>query len=86
VLRGKGLLTPIQCAFVQAFARLPDQERFYLADGTALAEFYLGHRLSFDLDFFTPEAVLILPQSYQIEALGEQTGLPSSQINWSAGR
>jgi hypothetical protein len=80
VLRGKGLLTPIQRAFVEAFARLPEQERFYLAGGTALAEFYLGHRLSFDLDFFTPEAALILPQSYQIEALGEQIGLTVSVI------
>jgi hypothetical protein len=80
VLRGRGLLTPIQRAFVEAFARLPEQERFYLAGGTALAEFYLGHRLSFDLDFFTPEAALILPQSYQIEALGEQAGLTVSVI------
>ena len=28
--------------------------QFYLAGGTACA-FYLGHRLSFDLDFFTPK-------------------------------
>ena len=78
MLRGKGLLTPLQCTFVQAFARLPEQERFYLAGGTALAEYYLGHRLSFDIDFFTPESALILPQSYQIEALGKQTGLTVS--------
>lgn len=28
-------------------------QRFYLAGGTALAEFYLKHRISEDLDFFT---------------------------------
>jgi predicted nucleotidyltransferase component of viral defense system len=28
-------------------------ENFYLTGGTALAEFYLGHRLSEDLDFFS---------------------------------
>ena len=28
-------------------------KKFYLAGGTALAEFYLQHRLSEDLDFFT---------------------------------
>ncbi len=78
MLRGRGLLAPIQRAFLEAFAHLPDQERFYLAGGTALAEFYLGHRLSFDLDFFTPEALLILPMSYQIEALGERTELSIS--------
>ncbi|MDI6883230.1 MAG: nucleotidyl transferase AbiEii/AbiGii toxin family protein [Patescibacteria group bacterium] len=30
-------------------------QRFYLAGGTALAEFYLKHRISEDLDFFTEE-------------------------------
>ena len=48
--RGKGLLTPIQRAFLSAFAGLPDQAHFYLAGGTALAEYYLGHRLSLDLE------------------------------------
>ncbi len=72
MLRGKGLLTPVQSSFMAQFATLPDQEQFYLAGGTALAEYYLGHRLSFDLDFFTGEATLILPQSYLIEALGRQ--------------
>jgi len=48
MLRGKGLLTPIQRSFIAEFATLPDQAQFYLAGGTALAEFYLGHRLSFD--------------------------------------
>jgi hypothetical protein len=51
MLRGNGLLTPIQRSFIAEFAALPDQAQFYLAGGTALAEYYLGHRLSFDLDF-----------------------------------
>ena len=38
-----------------------------MTGGTALSEFYLGHRLSFDLDLFTSEEALILPISYQIE-------------------
>ncbi len=75
MLRGKGLLTPVQHSFISEFATLPDQAQFYLAGGTALAEYYLGHRLSFDLDFFTAEGPLILPQSYQIEALGRQGAL-----------
>jgi len=53
MLRGKGLLTPIQRSFISEFATLPDQAQFHLAGDTALAEYYLGHRLSFDLDFFT---------------------------------
>lgn len=70
-----GLLTPVQRLFLAAFAQLPDQAQFYLAGGTALAEYYFGHRLSFDLDLFTAEGSLILPLSYQIEALGPQYGL-----------
>jgi hypothetical protein len=69
MLHGKGLLTPIQQAFLTAFAELPDQAQFYLAGGTALAEFYLGHRTSFDLDFFTGQAPLVLPFSYQVETI-----------------
>ena len=71
MLPGKGLLTPLQTRFIAQFARLPDQERFYLAGGTALAEYYLGHRLSFDLDFFTGEAALVIPFSRQVETLAE---------------
>ncbi len=80
MLRGKGLLTPIQRAFIARFAALPDQAQFYLAGGTALAEYYLGHRLSFDLDFFTGEAPLILPHSYQIEAWGREGDLGVSVV------
>jgi Nucleotidyl transferase AbiEii toxin, Type IV TA system len=67
VLTGKGLLTPIQRSFLELFAKIPDQEQFYLTGGTALAEYYLGHRLSFDLDFFTGIDGLVLPISFQIE-------------------
>jgi hypothetical protein len=74
-LQGKGLLTPVQEAFLRLFSGLPDQERFYLTGGTALAEFYLGHRLSFDLDLFTAEADLILPFSYGLESACRAGGL-----------
>lgn len=49
MLKGKGILPNFQIAFLRLFAGLPDQEHFYLAGGTALAEYYLGHRLSYDL-------------------------------------
>jgi hypothetical protein len=74
-LSGRGLLTPVQRSFLSAFSRLPDQPNFYLTGGTALTEFYLGHRLSFDLGFFTSEGDLILPFSYQLEALAEDRDL-----------
>jgi len=78
MLNGKGLLTPIQKKFLTTFAELPDQDRFYLTGGTCLAEFYLGHRLSFDLDFFTGEGDVILPFSYQMETICPLKGLQVS--------
>jgi hypothetical protein len=67
-LNSRGILTPLQQEFLEVFAGLPDKSQFYLTGGTALAEYFLGHRLSFDLDFFTSAEGLILPTSYQIEA------------------
>ena len=67
MLHGRGILTPIQQEALALFATCPDQERFYLTGGTALAEFYLGHRLSFDLDLFTAEEPLIVPFSRHLE-------------------
>lgn len=78
MLKGKNLLTPIQKAFLSTFAALPDQSHFYLTGGTALAEFYLGHRLSFDLDFFTVEEALILPFSHRVEAIAASDGFEVS--------
>jgi predicted nucleotidyltransferase component of viral defense system len=50
----KSILTPHQNKVLNLIA---DENyfahRFYLAGGTALAEFYLKHRISEDLDFFT---------------------------------
>jgi predicted nucleotidyltransferase component of viral defense system len=75
VLKGKGILSDFQKVFLRLFASLPDQERFFLTGGTALAEYYLGHRLSYDLDLFTSEADLIVPFSYQVEGAARQAGL-----------
>jgi len=74
MLRSKGILTHAQQQFLKFFSRLPDQDRFYLTEGTALAEFYLGHRLSYDLDFFTGEDGLILPFANLLEATAIREG------------
>ena len=75
ILKGFGTLTPLQKEFIEILASLPDKDEFYLAGGTALAEYYLGHRLSFDLDFFTSTENLILPTSYQIESACQKKNL-----------
>ena len=72
---GKGILSGFQDTFLHFFASLPDQERFYLTGGTALAEYYLGHRLSDDLDLFTSEAGLIVPFSYRVEQAAQAAGM-----------
>ena len=74
-LKGFGTLTVLQKEFMEILAHLPDKEQFYLAGGTALSEYYLGHRLSFDLDYFTGTESLILPLSYQIESACSKKGL-----------
>jgi len=48
------ILTPKQKLFLKEFENNHDLcSLFYLTGGTALAEFYLQHRLSEDLDFFS---------------------------------
>lgn len=54
---GKTILTPKQLNFLElAASEKQITKRFYLTGGTALSEFYLKHRLSEDLDFFTETA------------------------------
>ena len=52
----KTILTPKQLEFLE-LVKVDTQitKRFYLTGGTALAGFYLKHRLSEDIDFFTEE-------------------------------
>lgn len=47
------ILTPLQKKFLTAFFASPLKDEFFLSGGTALAEYYLKHRQSQDLDFFT---------------------------------
>ena len=51
---GKTILTPKQSHFLEiAQSESQIAKRFYLTGGTALSEFYLQHRFSHDIDFFT---------------------------------
>ena len=56
------LLTDEQHNFLTLFNKEKSlYENFYLTGGTALAEFYLYHRLSEDLDFFSEKEFSVLP-------------------------
>lgn len=49
------ILTQHQRAVIELVAQEPKLRDFYLTGGTALAAYYLGHRHSDDLDFFTAD-------------------------------
>jgi len=73
-LKGKGIITRLQRKLLQDIASFQDTKHFYLAGGTALAEFYLGHRRSYDLDLFTAETGLVIHFSRALEKnLGSQS-------------
>ena len=54
----KTVLSLRQKLLLRLFSSDPHiQKNFYLSGGTALAEYYLHHRYSEDLDFFTEKEV-----------------------------
>lgn len=52
-------LTNFQIIIIKELGKLSLFKHFFLTGGTALAEFYLHHRYSDDLDFFTEEDNLV---------------------------
>lgn len=52
-LQDNPVLTPYQIRLLKDFFGSALGQQFFLTGGTALAAFYLGHRYSKDLDFFT---------------------------------
>lgn len=67
MLYSKGIMSTTQKRILISFSKLEDSASFNLTGGTALSEFYLGHRRSFDLDLFSSEKGLILPFSRTVE-------------------
>lgn len=74
MLKGKGILAPIQKNLLISLSQVTDVSSFYLTGGTALAEFFLGHRRSYDLDLFSAEKDLIIPFSRSVEQHITQAG------------
>lgn len=61
------VINAVQEKILKSFGEVKDSDQFYLTGGTALAYFYLKHRQSNDLDFFTSIEEVIDPFSYQLE-------------------
>jgi predicted nucleotidyltransferase component of viral defense system len=74
------ILTDLQKKILNLFSELPDREAFYLTGGTALSAFFLKHRKSHDLDFFTCIEQLIIPFSQKFEASLQQEKLKVERL------
>ena len=61
------VISNVQEAILRQFPQVQESELFYLTGGTALAMFYLHHRKSRDLDFFTSTEEIIVPFSHRLE-------------------
>ncbi len=61
-------------------SHLPDHDAFYLTGGTALSAFFLKHRRSNDLDFFTTVEELILPFSRKLESTCKRNTLKVERL------
>ncbi|MGB2911210.1 MAG: nucleotidyl transferase AbiEii/AbiGii toxin family protein [Anaerolineales bacterium] len=53
------LLTPLQKQLLKSIGVSPIRDQFYLTGGTALSAFYLHHRYSEVLDFFTADPLAV---------------------------
>ncbi|MBU2577550.1 nucleotidyl transferase AbiEii/AbiGii toxin family protein [Patescibacteria group bacterium] len=72
----KSILTPFQKSIFEALCR--DKfiiQNFRFAGGTALSEFYLKHRYSEDLDFFTDEELPIEEIRPRLSPIFKQIGI-----------
>lgn len=61
-------------------------DRFYLTGGTALAEFYLQHRLSEDLDFFSEDEFYPQDISVILKKIQKKAGVKNIQYEQSFNR
>jgi len=68
------LLTPSQKAFLTEFFKQPVGQEFFLTGGTALAEYYLHHRYSEDIDLFTLNEVALHQISASLPAIALNLG------------
>lgn len=67
-------LTPLQKAFLGRFFRQEAGRYFFLTGGTALAAFYLHHRLSLDLDLFTLDDFALAEGARLIPLIAQELG------------
>jgi hypothetical protein len=74
------ILTPLQRDFLRAFFARPVSQAFFLTGGTAIAEFYLRHRYSEDLDLFTLDCNALPNLENDLTGIAQEIG-----CTWSPG-
>lgn len=72
-----GILTSEQKKFLELFFSYFPKQNFFLTGGTALAQYYLRHRLSEDLDIFTTD------QDVDFGAVSLQMNKLINQLNFT---
>jgi hypothetical protein len=80
---GKIILNRFQKKVLEEFAKTPLVKKFYLGGGTALAQFYLQHRQSEDLDFFTQQELDLEELKRFISSISKKTNI--SQVEFQHG-
>lgn len=84
---GKSILTSNQIVLLDEFAKEKSfYQHFYLSGGTALAEFYLKHRYSEDLDFFSFDEFEILPLQIFLRKIKDKIGIEKIDFESSFNR
>jgi Nucleotidyl transferase AbiEii toxin, Type IV TA system len=79
------ILTRTQETFLRAFFDpLTDLDRIYLSGGTALGAFYLHHRYSDDLDFFTRAEGDVAASDSRVERAAAAAGLTIRGVDGTA--
>lgn len=81
------ILTTRQKTLLHLFSSNSDiKKNFYLSGGTALAEYYLHHRYSEDLDFFTEKEVDPMSIQVFIKDIMDKTGIKKVDFQQSFNR
>lgn len=85
-MSSKSILTPFQKdVFLAVIEEKLIHDNFYFSGGTALAEFYLQHRYSKDLDFFTDEEFSYRPILAMLKPKMDKLGVESFETRSAGG-
>ena len=83
----QSILTAKQTLLIRLFSANSNIQRyFYLSGGTALSEYYLHHRLSEDLDFFTETEIDPISIQSFLKSISSRAGIKKVDFQQSFNR